>query len=73
MNDSNFIIDAAVKGMGLVYTVEETISDFIKTGKLEVILPQFAASSTGYYLYYPKRSQMLPKLRAFVDHIKTQF
>lgn len=72
MNDSNFILDAAVKGMGLVYTVEETILDFIKSGKLEVILPQFATSSVGYYIYYPKRSQMLPKLRAFVDHIKVQ-
>jgi len=25
---------------------------------------------SGFYLYYPKRSQVLPKLRAFIEHIK---
>lgn len=70
MNDSNFVIDAAVKGVGLTYTVQETIEDLVKAGKLEIVLPQFATSSTGYYIYYPKRSQMLPKLKAFIQHIK---
>ncbi len=70
MNDSNFVVEAAIRGNGLVYTLEDSVADHIKSGKLEVVLSQFAATSTGFYIYYPKKSQMLPKLRAFVDHIK---
>ncbi|RYZ93374.1 MAG: LysR family transcriptional regulator [Proteobacteria bacterium] len=72
MNDSNFVVEAASRGHGLIYTLEESIKDHLKSGKLEVVLNSFAAQSTGFYLYYPKRSQMLPKLRAFVDHIHNQ-
>lgn len=72
MNDSNYLVDSAVKGLGLLYTVEESITDYVKSGKLEIVLKSFASNSGGYYIYYPKRSQMLPKLRAFIDHIKEE-
>jgi hypothetical protein len=26
----------------------------------------------GVFLYYPSRHQMMPKLRAFVDHVKNR-
>lgn len=72
MNDSNFLLDAAIKGIGLAYTALESLDELIKSKKLEVALQAYASSSAGYFLYYPKRSQMLPKLRAFVDHIRTK-
>jgi DNA-binding transcriptional LysR family regulator len=31
---------------------------------------QYAPSSDGYYLYYPRRSQVQPKLRAFIEHLQ---
>lgn len=40
-------------------------------GKLEIVLNQFAPNSAGFYLYYPQKSQVQPKLRAFIDHIKS--
>lgn len=72
LNDSNYAIEATVKGIGLIYTLEESITHLIKTGKLEVTLDQYASHSTGFYLYFPKRSQILPKLRVFIDHIKSE-
>lgn len=72
MNDSTFLVNAASRGIGLIYTAEETISDLIDAGKLEVVLRSYSTKSAGYYLYYPKRSQMLPKLRAFIDHVKNK-
>ncbi len=71
-NDSFIMLNAAVEGAGIIYTVEDAISDKVKSGKLEIVLSPFAASSAGFYLYYPKRSQVLPKLRAFVDHLKLE-
>jgi DNA-binding transcriptional LysR family regulator len=70
MNDSGFSAKAAMDGLGIIYTFEDAIKDKIESGKLEVILSQYQTSSAGFYLYYPKRSQVLPKLRAFIDHIK---
>ena len=72
LNDSMLAKAAAIDGAGLVYTTEDSIRDLVKSGDLEIVLAPFIASSTGFYLYYPKKSQVQPKLRAFVDHIKNQ-
>lgn len=70
MNESSFQIDAGINGQGLIYTSEDSIRNEIRDGKLEIVLEKFKTSSSGYYLYYPKNSQVMPKLRAFIDHIK---
>jgi DNA-binding transcriptional LysR family regulator len=70
MNDVFMLVNTAVDGAGLIYTTEGSISDKLESGKLEAVLKPYAATSTGFYLYYPQRSQVLPKLRAFIDHIR---
>jgi DNA-binding transcriptional LysR family regulator len=70
MNDVFMLVNAAADGAGLIYTTEDSIADKLKSGKLETVLDPYAASSAGFYLYYPQRSQVLPKLRVFIDHIK---
>lgn len=70
-NDSILIIDAALDDQGIIYTTEDAIKDEVASGQLEIVLDKFKCSSAGYFLYYPKRSQVLPKLRAFIDHLKS--
>jgi DNA-binding transcriptional LysR family regulator len=70
LNDVLLAIEAAVDGLGIVYSPEEAILDKVKSGQLKVILDQYTGISSGVYLYYPQRSQVHPKLRAFIDHIK---
>ena len=70
LSDGVYMIDAATKGTGIVYTTADAVRDHVKAGQLEIVLNSFACSSTGFYLYYPKRSQVLPKLRAFIEHLK---
>ncbi|MFL5813504.1 MAG: LysR family transcriptional regulator [Bdellovibrionia bacterium] len=72
LNDTALMMNAALGGTGVIYYAEDLIRDKIESGKLEVVLNQYAAISGGFYLYYPKRSQALPKLRAFVDHIRSE-
>lgn len=71
MNESGFQISAAIDGQGLIYTTEDSIRDEVKSGQLEIVLEKYKTSSPGYYLYYPRRSQVMPKLRAFIEHVKT--
>jgi DNA-binding transcriptional LysR family regulator len=40
------------------------------TGKLVPVLEQFAPMTPGVFLYYPGHRQIMPKLRAFIDHVK---
>jgi hypothetical protein len=35
-------------------------------------LTPFAVTMPGIFLYYPGRRQVLPKLRAFIDHVKSR-
>jgi DNA-binding transcriptional LysR family regulator len=70
VNDATLALDAALDGFGLLYANENAIIDKVEAGKLEVVLDKYAAISTGIYLYYPQRSQVHPKLRAFIEHVK---
>jgi len=56
--------------MGLAQVPEPMAVASIKAGKLIEVLAPFASSAPGIFLYYPDRRQMLPKLRAFIDHVK---
>ena len=44
----------------------------VKAGKLVPVLEPFAPMAPGVFLYYPSRHQMMPKLRAFIDHVKSR-
>jgi hypothetical protein len=39
---------------------------------LQAVLTSFAVTTPGVFLYHPGRRQVLPKLRAFIEHIRYQ-
>ena len=45
-------------------------ADAMRTGKLVRVLEQFVPMTPGVFLYYPGHRQIMPKLRAFIDHVK---
>ena len=71
-NDFPTLLGAAVQGVGLVQLPEPIAAESVKAGKLVRVLERFAPMTPGVFLYYPSRHQMMPKLRAFVDHIKSR-
>jgi DNA-binding transcriptional LysR family regulator len=66
------LLDAAIDGVGLAQVPEPVAVAPIKSGQLLPILADFAPETPGVFLYYPDRRQVLPKLRAFIDHVKAQ-
>jgi DNA-binding transcriptional LysR family regulator len=36
------------------------------------VLTAFSPQTPGVFLYYPDRRQVLPKLRAFIEHVKAR-
>lgn len=69
-NDFIATLGAAVRGVGLAQLPEPIAAALLAEGKLVQVLEAYAPMTPGMFLYYPSRRQMLPKLRAFVDHVK---
>lgn len=71
-NDFPTMLGAALKGVGLAQVPEPVAAEAVRAGRLVEALHPFAPVAPGVFLYYPSRRQMLPKLRAFVDHVKSR-
>src|SRR5262249_45069326 len=67
VGDSEACIRAALRGVGLLYTVRSLVTRYVDQGSLELVLEEYSREVPGLSLYYPSRNQSLPKLRAFVD------
>jgi DNA-binding transcriptional LysR family regulator len=71
-HDFPTILGAATKGMGLAQVPEPVAAEAVKAGSLVEVLGPFAPMAPGVFLYHPSRRQMMPKLRAFIDHVKSR-
>jgi DNA-binding transcriptional LysR family regulator len=72
VNDFPSMLGAAIEGMGLAQVPEPIAAGPMKAGKLAQVLKPFAPMTPGVFLYYPSRHQIMPKLRAFIDHVKSR-
>jgi DNA-binding transcriptional LysR family regulator len=71
-NDFSTLLSVAIEGVGLAQIPRPIAETELMSGRLVEVLEAFAPFAPGVLLYYPDRRQMLPKLRAFVDHIKAE-
>jgi DNA-binding transcriptional LysR family regulator len=71
-HDFPTMLGAAVEGIGLAQLPEPMVAEGLRAGKLVHVLEPFAPVIPGVFLYYPSRRQMMPKLRAFIDHVKSR-
>ncbi|MCS0627920.1 LysR family transcriptional regulator [Telluria mixta] len=69
LDDVAACVHAAEQGVGLFRLPRSIVARNIHAGTLEVILSSFHMEFPGLALYYPSRSMVLPKLRAFVDYV----
>jgi DNA-binding transcriptional LysR family regulator len=69
-NDFPTMLGAAVEGVGLAQVPAPLATGAVTSGKLVRVLQQFEPMTPGVFLYYPGHRQIMPKLRAFIDHVK---
>lgn len=67
INDVDTCIRSALRGVGLFQLPRSLVMSYVESGDLEVVLEPYNEDVPGLSLYYPSRSQSLPKLRAFVE------
>jgi DNA-binding transcriptional LysR family regulator len=62
-------IDAALSGAGLVRAVSYQVVDYVRSGRMTVVLEPYAPPPRPVHLVYDKQSRLPLKLRAFVDFV----
>jgi DNA-binding transcriptional LysR family regulator len=65
-------LEAAVQGLGVIHEFEGFLRPAIDTGKLEVVLADWAPGFSGPFLYYANGRHMPPPLRAFLDFLRSE-
>lgn len=69
-NDTGLLTRAARDGIGLMHTMELGVRAELDSGALERVLDEHLPPYDGFYLYYPSRAQLAPKLRVFADFLR---
>ncbi|MBW8846573.1 MAG: LysR family transcriptional regulator [Burkholderiales bacterium] len=70
VNDFPTMLGAALGGVGLAQVPEPIAAEDMREGRLEEVLSSYASKSPGVFLYHSGRRQVLPKLRAFIEHVR---
>jgi DNA-binding transcriptional LysR family regulator len=69
-HDYPTLLRAAIQGLGLAQVPGPLVKAPMAEGRLQPLLAPHAVTTPGVFLYYPDRRQVLPKLRAFIEHVK---
>ncbi|MFH5923863.1 LysR family transcriptional regulator [Roseomonas xinghualingensis] len=69
-NDMALMIKLAAAGAGITFGMEDSFRSSIQRGELIAILEEYCPYFSGFYLYYPSRRNLAPKLRALIEHVQ---
>ena len=69
-HDYSTLIGAVERGLGLAQVPEPLARSAIAAQRLRPVLEAMAPMTAGIFLYHLGKRQVLPKLRAFIDHVK---
>ena len=70
LNDTDLIRVAALDGLGLACTLEDTVADDLAAGRLLRVLEDWCRPFPGFFLYYPGRRQVPPALRVLIEMLR---
>ena len=69
-NDLRLMLRVALAGGGITFATEETFRPYIDAGELVPLLGDFLPPFPGFFLYFPQRRNVAPKLRALIEHLR---
>jgi DNA-binding transcriptional LysR family regulator len=70
VSDAEFMIRAALNGVGLAFALEQYVAEHIARGTLVRVLEDWCPPFEGYFLYYPSRRHQPRALQALVDALR---
>jgi len=70
INDNEMLVNATLGGLGLVYTFESQVAQYVADGRLIRVLEDWCAPFPGYHLYYPSRRQHTPAFALLLEALR---
>ena len=70
-NNGDVIVDAALAGLGVAMTAHWIIEKQLAGGRLVEVLADYAPTNRAVYAVLPRQGPLTPKVRAFVDFLKS--
>jgi DNA-binding transcriptional LysR family regulator len=70
INDSELVIEAALKGLGIGTALERSVAPFVAEGRLIQVLADWCPPFPGFYLYYPNRRNKPATLAALIRTLR---
>lgn len=71
-NDMWLMLRTACAGGGITFGMADTFAPYISSGALVPLLEEYCVPFPGFFLYFPNRRNLAPKLRALVDHVRRE-
>ena len=68
-NSAYALVDAALKGLGLIQVPDYYVQDHIKQGRLLMALDFYQEPEEGIWALYPFNRQLSPKIKSLVDYL----
>ncbi|MCA9635137.1 MAG: substrate binding domain-containing protein, partial [Myxococcales bacterium] len=72
-NNGDVLATAAREGLGLAFLPDFIVAGDLRAGRLEVALAEHCRSEAAIHAVYPQTRHLVPKVRAFVDHLARHF
>ncbi|WP_417355138.1 LysR family transcriptional regulator [Gallaecimonas pentaromativorans] len=72
-NDGDVVLGWALDGHGILIRSQWDLDKYLKSGRLQQVLPQCRLPDADLYLYYPSKSHQSARVRAFIDFLAEQF
>ena len=70
LNETQLSLELARNGAGLMFAPEPILAPLIASGAVRLVLEDWAATGSGYHIYYSSRRQVPTGLRLLIDLIR---
>jgi len=72
-NDGEVVLKWALDGHGVVQRAEWDIAKYVRSGRLKLVLEDYALPPADIYAVYPERHHLSAKVSAFIDFLIRRF
>jgi DNA-binding transcriptional LysR family regulator len=72
-NDGEVALNWVLDGHGIMLRAEWDIAKYLRSGRLQVILEEYATPPADIFAVYPERHASTPRVQAFTDFLVTSF
>lgn len=72
-NDGEVALNWALDGHGLLLRAEWDIAKYLRSGRLQIVLEDYATPPADIHAIYPEKHRLSPKVKVFVDFLAASF